>query len=73
MGFEINDVAVYPGKGVGRISDIRDKEVDGKIYRVYVLDFPADIKDRSEITSTLEVPMKRISNQRYDPLCFQIV
>ena len=64
MNFNINDVAVYPGKGVGRISEITDKQVDDKVYTVYVLQFPADAKDYSEITSTLEVPLNRATSQK---------
>ena len=57
MSFEINDVAVYPGKGVGRITDITEKDVDGKMYTVYVMKFPAEAEAASDITSILEVPL----------------
>ncbi|MEC7984597.1 MAG: CarD family transcriptional regulator [Myxococcota bacterium] len=66
MDFNINDVAVYPGKGVGRISAIEKRSVPGLSgeIEVYILDFPSNAKNESDISSRLEVPVKNASRQK---------
>ena len=66
MDFNINDVAVYPGKGVGRISAIEKRSIPGLSgeIEVYILDFPSNATTEAEISSRLEVPVRNASRQK---------
>ena len=59
MKFKIGDVAVYPGKGVGRIDDINSRQIPGMDFptEVYVVIFPSHATTKEEISSSLEVPV----------------
>lgn len=35
--FKVKDILVYPGQGVGQVTEISDKEIDGKTIRYYVI------------------------------------
>ena len=66
MKFKIDDVAVYPGKGVGRIVNINSRLIPGMDapIEVYVVVFPSHAQSEAEITSSLEVPVKGIARKR---------
>ena len=60
MKFKVGDVAVYPGKGVGRIEAISTRKIPGLDHEIelYVVIFPSNAQTEEEITSSLEVPVK---------------
>lgn len=60
MKFKVGDVAVYPGKGVGRIEAINSRMIPGleSEIELYVVIFPSNAKTEEEVTSSLEVPVK---------------
>ena len=60
MNFKVGDVAVYPGKGVGKIHEIRTRSIPGldKPIQVYIVNFPSNATCEAEISSTLEVPTR---------------
>ena len=66
MKFKVGDVAVYPGKGVGRIEEINKRQIPGMDFaiEVYVVIFPSDAVNEEDITSSLEVPVKGIARKK---------
>ena len=60
MKFKVGDVAVYPGKGVGRIEAINTRQIPGldSAIELYVVIFPSNAQTEEDITSSLEVPVK---------------
>ena len=66
MNFKVGDVAVYPGKGVGRIHEIKTRAIPGlpAPIQVYVVHFPSNAKSDADITSTLEVPLRGSATKR---------
>merc|ERR1712224_566832 len=66
MGFKVGDVAVYPGKGVGRIEKINKRQIPGMDFaiEVYVVIFPSHAVNEEDITSSLEVPVKGIARKK---------
>ena len=60
MKFKVGDVAVYPGKGVGRIEAINTRQIPGldSAIELYVVIFPSSAQTEEDITSSLEVPVK---------------
>ena len=55
--FSIGDVAIYPGRGVGKLIDILSVDkADGHNYRVYKIQFPADPNLSNGLESVLEIP-----------------
>lgn len=50
--FKVNDTLVYPGQGVGRVTEISNMEVDGKTIQYYVVLLP-------EIEMTVLIPIER--------------
>ena len=60
MKFKVGDVAVYPGKGVGRIEAINARQIPGldSAIDLYVVIFPSNAQTEADITSSLEVPTK---------------
>lgn len=60
MKFKVGDVAVYPGKGVGRIDSINKRQIPGldSAIELYVVIFPSNAQTEEDITSSLEVPVK---------------
>ena len=59
MKFKVGDVAVYPGKGVGRIEAINTRQIPGldSAIELYVVIFPSNAQTEEDITSSLEVPV----------------
>ena len=60
MKFKVGDVAVYPGKGVGRIEKINKRLIPGleQEIELYVVIFPSNAETEADITSSLEVPVQ---------------
>ena len=55
--FSIGDVAIYPGRGVGKLIDILNvSKADGHNYSVYKIQFPADPHLSNGLESVLEIP-----------------
>ena len=66
MRFKVGDVAVYPGKGVGRIEEINVRQIPGmdEPIEVYVVIFPSHAENDEAITSSLEVPVKGAARKK---------
>ena len=63
MSFQVGDITIFPGRGVGKIISIDDIErADGDAmveFRVYRIRFPADPLSSAGLESILEIPFQK--------------
>ena len=63
MSFQVGDITIFPGRGVGKIISIDDIErADGENmveFRVYRIRFPADPLSSAGLESILEIPFQK--------------
>ena len=63
MNFQVGDITIFPGRGVGKVISIDDIErIEGDTpveFRVYRIRFPADPLSSTGLESILEIPFQK--------------